>query len=185
MPERMTLAEFSAFPWPANEAWELIWEAPVLAPRPRPVHQSLVMTLARFIEDSLAPRPHLLTLIEVDVKLPPARSWLVPDITVVDTNEVDVTKPPLECSPLLAVEVLSPGSASVDVGPKRDAYAEASVAEYWTVDPEIAAAAIYVRPTDGEYEKVTADRDGYVASPLLGVSFRLSGDGVRFKVLTR
>ena len=36
--------------------------------------------------------------------------------------------------PLLAVEVLSPGTASRDRGTKREIYQSAGVAEYWIVD---------------------------------------------------
>jgi Uma2 family endonuclease len=184
VPERMTLDEFSAFPWPLNEAWELIWEAPVLAPRPVPSHQLLLLALSKFLDVQVASRPGLITLIEVDVKLPPSLSWVVPDIAVIDTGKMDINNPPLTGAPLLVVEILSPATASADVGPKRDAYAEAGVPEYWTVDPDACSASVHVNPDGGEYKHLRADEEGFMESPLLGCRFRVVRRGHGFEILT-
>jgi Uma2 family endonuclease len=181
----MTLAEFSAFPWPENEAWELIWEVPVLAPRPRWKHQTLMLALSRFLEDNLPEDPEYAIFPEVDVKLPPARSWVVPDIAVFFADQIGEDTRPIELAPLLAVEIASPSTVSIDVGPKRDAYAAAGTPEYWTVDPDTGAVAIHIGPSEGQYRQLTTDPDGYIESALLGVSFRISRAGKKYKLLTR
>lgn len=185
VPERMTAEEFAAFPWPEVSRWQLVWEVPVLAPKPVPPHQFLADELREFIKQHLVDRPAAYVCREIDISLPQARSWLEPDVVVVDESAVDTSATPLETVPMLVVEVLSPGTASLDLGPKRDAYAEAGVPEYWIVDPQNGAVTMHIEPADGEYQHPPADKDGYVTSPLLGVTFRVSRDGNRFTVLTR
>lgn len=43
----------------------------------------------------------------------------------------------LTATPRLAVEVLSPSTARVDLTLKRDPYREAGVPSYWVVDPDL------------------------------------------------
>jgi Uma2 family endonuclease len=114
-----------------------------------------------------------------------ALSYVRPDVVVVDSTKTDIESAPLETVPLLLVEALSPSNSSIDMGPKRDAYAEAGVPEYWIADPQTGAVAINVGPKDGVYQNPPADKDGYVTSPLLGVAFRVSRDGSKFTVLTK
>jgi Uma2 family endonuclease len=185
VPEHMTLAEFTAFPWPVESHWELIWEVPVLAPSPLPPHQTLARVLTNFIESCLEKRQKLFVCMDVDVQLPMALSYVRPDVVVVDSTKTDIESAPLETVPLLLVEALSPSNSSIDMGPKRDAYAEAGVPEYWIADPQTGAVAINVGPKDGVYQNPPADKDGYVTSPLLGVAFRVSRDGSKFTVLTK
>lgn len=184
VPVRMTLEEFCAFPWPQNEAWELIWEVPVLAPRPRWKHQSLMLTLGQFLDDQLDEDKYMV-LPEVDVKLPPARSWVVPDIAVFHARDIGENTRPIELAPLLAVEILSPGTSSIDVGPKRDAYAESGTHEYWTIDPDNGAVGLHVEPEGREYRKLSTDADGFIHSPFLDVHFRVTREGKKFRLVTR
>ncbi|MCG3183394.1 MAG: hypothetical protein ICCCNLDF_01491 [Planctomycetes bacterium] len=185
VPERMTVEEFEAFPWPFPSGWELIQETPTLAPKPRRDHQRLMRVLANFIEASLQDRTTLSVDVDVDVVLPGGRSYVAPDVVVVDDKLEKGAAGPIQSLPLLVAEITSPGSAPNDMGPKRDAYAEAGVPEYWVVDPQTGAVALHVSPRDGLYQQPPADPDGYVTSPLLGVTFRVSREGNRFTVLRR
>jgi Uma2 family endonuclease len=185
VPEQMTLVEFCAFPWPIPSRWELIQETPTLAPKPCPPHQYLADELREFVKAGLKHDPRYYVCREVDILLPAAQSYVEPDVVVVDEGIVDTGSRPMQTVPALVVEVLSTGTASLELGPKRDAYAEAGVPEYWVVDPQSAAVKIHLNPKDGDYQNPPADKDGYVTSPLLGVTFRVSREGNRFKVLTR
>ena len=64
---------------------------------------------------------------------PTQRRSLQPDLLVV--RRADVGSDPISAPLLLAVEVLSPSTRSVDLLLKRGIYAESSVAAYWVVDP--------------------------------------------------
>lgn len=184
VPERMTLDEFASFPWPENEAWELIWEVPVLVPRPRWKHQSLMLVLGEFLRKNLATK-EFRVLPEVDVLLPPSRSVVLPDLAVFNRSEIGEDERPITSVPVLAIEILSPGTASIDVGPKRDAYAEAGTAEYWTVAPDNRAVAVHIEPENREYRNLTTDTDGYIHSPLLDVSFTITREDGDFHIRTR
>ncbi|MCB9936605.1 MAG: Uma2 family endonuclease [Planctomycetes bacterium] len=185
VPERMTVEEFEAFPWPDESNWEMIWEVPVLTPKPEPPHQYLADEIKQFLKLCLAKQRELYVCGEVDIRLPHARSYVAPDVVVVDESKVDTASRPMDTVPLLVAEVLSPSTAALDTGAKRDAYAEAGVPEYWVVDPQTGAVALHVSPEDGLYQQPPADPEGYVTSPLLGVTFRVSREGNRFNVLRR
>jgi Uma2 family endonuclease len=64
---------------------------------------------------------------------PTHRRSLQPDLLV--ARRVDVGDDPISAPLLLAVEVLSPSTRSVDLLLKRGVYAESGVAAYWVVDP--------------------------------------------------
>ena len=100
VPERMTVEEFEAFPWPIPSGWELIWETPTLAPRPRRPHQRLMHVLVTFIESHLKHRPELSVDADVDLILPAARSWVAPDVLVVDERLEQESPGPVRSLPL-------------------------------------------------------------------------------------
>lgn len=64
---------------------------------------------------------------------PTQRRSLQPDLLV--ARRADVGREPISAPLLLAVEVLSPSTRSVDLLLKRGVYAESGVAAYWVVDP--------------------------------------------------
>jgi Uma2 family endonuclease len=185
VPARMTVDEFEAFPWPDSERWELIWETPILAAQPSLPHQRLELVLARFIEDMLEGRPELVVFPDPGVVLPNARSYVSPDLAVLDESESDTTRNSFRGVPLLVVEILSPGTAALDVGAKRDAYAEAGVPEYWTIDPLTRAITVFVEPGPEGYSQLASDADDFSTSPLLACAFRVVAKGRGYRVITR
>jgi len=83
---------------------------------------------------------------------PTDRRSLQPDLLVArraDVSDDDPIAAPL----LLAVEVLSPSTRSVDLLLKRGIYAESGVAAYWLVDPAVPSLRA-LRLADGVYDDV-------------------------------
>jgi len=82
------------------------------------------------------PRPSEETLCPADIILGP-RTLVQPDLFVLRINP---TAPPSTWQeagvPLVAIEILSPSTASRDRGAKRRIYQQAGVSEYWLVDPD-------------------------------------------------
>ena len=79
---------------------------------------------------------------------PTGRRSLQPDLLVVrrdDVGEKHVS------ALLLAVEVLSPGTRSVDLLLKHGVYAESGVASYWVVDPSEPSITVLELDGAGEY----------------------------------
>jgi Uma2 family endonuclease len=71
------------------------------------------------------------------------RNVYVPDLLV--ARRQDLTERNLVRPPVLAVEVLSPSTRSVDLVRKRAAYEKAGLAHYWVVDPTLPAVTVLER----------------------------------------
>ena len=90
---------------------------------------------------------------------PTDRRSLQPDLLV--ARRSDVGDDPISAPLLLAVEVLSPSTRSVDLLLKRGVYAESGVASYWVVDPAVPSVRA-LRLVDGKYVDVGAAEDAQV-----------------------
>ena len=84
---------------------------------------------------------------------PTDRRSLQPDLLVARRSEVG--DDPISAPLLLAVEVLSPSTRSVDLLLKRGVYAESGVASCWVVDPAVPSVRA-LRLVAGEYAEVGA-----------------------------
>jgi Uma2 family endonuclease len=69
--------------------------------------------------------------------------------------------------PLLVVEIVSPKQEKRDYRYKRSEYAARGIAEYWIVDP-IQQKVTVLEWVEGLYEEKVYEKDGAIASPLLG-----------------
>jgi Uma2 family endonuclease len=116
---------------------ELLDGAHVVTPSPAPLHQRVLREVFRALMTALSGRPDLELLTSpADLRLGP-RTMVQPDLFVC---RIDPAAPPAIWAgfgtPLLAIEILSPSTASRDRGAKRRIYQQAGVAEYWVVDPD-------------------------------------------------
>jgi Uma2 family endonuclease len=64
-------------------------------------------------------------------------SIVQPDAIYVSPARSSILRNRAEGAPDLAVEILSPGTARRDLGPKLRLYADSGVREYWIVDPNL------------------------------------------------
>jgi Uma2 family endonuclease len=67
----------------------------------------------------------------------------------------------------LVVEIISPGSRTIDRKLKFSEYEQGGVREYWIIDPKRKEADFYVRDDNGKYQSVAADNDGIYRSTVL------------------
>jgi Uma2 family endonuclease len=183
VPERMTLAEFEAFPWREGDHWELIGGVPVMAASPRGEHSIVLSKLIFFLEYTLAdadPPYHVLPV--HDLRVPESESYVEPDIMVIADDERFRPKSvPYTGTPSLIVEVLSPSTAGADVGQKQRIYAAKGVPEYWIVDPDMASIKVQTLQS-GAYEAEQPGEDGFVFSPFLKGAVKLRRKGKSFVV---
>jgi Uma2 family endonuclease len=136
--------------WTAAEVRRLIDEHPeptpryelvngelLVTPSPSRMHQRIVVSIIRLLGDYVAAQ-HLGEVLTSpsDVRLAPDLI-VQPDVYVIPAEN---GRRPRAVDPvtrlLLAVEVLSPGSARYDRVDKRYAYQGAGVPEYWLLDPD-------------------------------------------------
>jgi Uma2 family endonuclease len=118
-----------------GQRYEIIDGELFVTPAPRRSHQRAVLRLSIRLDDYLRSRP------DIEVLASPAdirvgnRTSVQPDVFVVpiEKGEAAHTWPEVRAL-LLAIEVLSPGTARVDRHQKRRLYQREAVAEYWVVD---------------------------------------------------
>ncbi len=152
----LTLADWVKLPEDNTYRYELQEGVLVVAPRPARPHQLAASRLSRQLDDQLPPGWESILDMEIVVAAEHPAVVRVPDVVV---TMVDGPASRLAASDvLLAVEVISPGSRSVDLRLKPFEYAEAGIPHYWVVDLEPPA------PSITTYH-LGAPGDGYIEAP--------------------
>lgn len=165
---RLTYADWLAFP-DDGRLYEIIEGELFVTPPPNVEHQRV----SREIEFRLL--QHLRTHASGEVFYAPIgvrlgeEDVLEPDIVVVLNQHRDrIGRQTIEGAPDLVVEILSPGTAKRDLGPKRARYEAAAVPEYWIVDPEKRRIEV-LSLRQGRYQRHGLFESGEtLGSPLLG-----------------
>ena len=153
---------------PDDERWELLDGELVMAPTPNTVHQetsgNLLVLLMLFVD-----RMGIGQVFHAPLDVVLSDTTVVqPDILFVSNERADIiTEANVQGSPDLAVEILSPSTASRDWRIKLDLYAQHGVREYWVVDPY--GQSIWVMAgSDGTLDEVANyGRGDTLTSPLL------------------
>jgi Uma2 family endonuclease len=140
----------------------------VMAPAPTTNHQTAVgniyFALRTHVEHS---KDGVCYLSPLDVVLPTGEV-VQPDVLFL-TNEKakrSVTDKRIHGAPSLVVEILSPGSTTLDTLTKRELYEQSGVREYWIVDPEARTVAQLVLRKK-RYAVTQLDGDDVLASVVL------------------
>ena len=133
---RWTAAMARALPDDGNR-YEVLDGLLVVSPAPSLVHQRVVMAFSRRIDPyTRAHRVGDTLLAPADIELSDSR-LVQPDLFVIPLVEGQRPQEWADVRELLLVlEVLSPSTARVDRGEKRQIYLEHGVPEYWIVHPE-------------------------------------------------
>ncbi|MFT4234160.1 MAG: Uma2 family endonuclease [Microbacterium sp.] len=126
-----TRADLDAMPDDGHR-YELIDGVLIVTPAPRIRHQDVVGNLYAFLR-SAAPRAVKVLMAPVDVVLPDT-TIIQPDLLVAPRDAF--TERDLPTAPLLAIEVLSPSTRSIDLLLKKDRLERAGCPNYWVVDPD-------------------------------------------------
>lgn len=146
--------------WPDDLRYELIDGVAYCMAPPAPTleHQDFAGEIYRQIANALQGKPCRAFVAPLDVRLPKADEADERVNTVVQPDVLVVCQPGkldrhgVRGAPDLAVEVLSPSTASHDHLRKRRVYERAGVREYWLVHPTDRIVTVY-RLVNGEYGK--------------------------------
>jgi Uma2 family endonuclease len=118
-----------------GKRYELIRGELFVNPAPNPIHQRISRQLLRQLADYFHDRKlGEVFYAPIDVILTP-HDVFEPDLLVV-ADAAHITGRGIEKPPLLAVEILSPSTRTVDRGLKFERYAELGIRHYWIVDPD-------------------------------------------------
>ncbi len=160
--------------WPDEERWEIIdGEAFAMTAAPALDHQELLAELVTQFRTFLRGKPCRI-FPDPDVILPRAdeaddqvRTVVRPDLVVVcDPAKMDGKR--IRGGPDLAIEILSPATASHDCLRKRRLYEQAGVREFWLVHPADRIVTVFHLGSDGTYGKpLYHDRESKVAVSVL------------------
>jgi len=131
-----TVEELWALP-EDGQRHELLDGVHVVTPSPTYSHQDLVGRLHIAIHRAIEGQPQFHVMLSpADIRLGP-RTVVQPDLFVCRVNP---STPPRDWpdlgTPILAIEIVSPGTAARDRGAKRRIYQQAGIEEYWVVDPD-------------------------------------------------
>lgn len=127
----LTYADLQRFP-DDGLRYEIVDGVLLVTPAPNTAHQTCVMNLLVLLASAVPAELRV---------LPAPFDWLIDDNTCVEPDilvfrRADVGPQRLDRAPVLAVEVLSPGTARRDRGVKLHAYEDAGLPWYWLVDPD-------------------------------------------------
>jgi Uma2 family endonuclease len=136
-------------------------------------HNLVALNIAVILREQLRGKPCRIFMSDVQVRVEAADAAFYPDVMVTCAPE-DAAEPRVKRHPGLIVEVLSPSSASFDIGHKFACYRQLqSLQEYVLVDPDRVGIEIFRREVD----------DRWVLDPVgLGDTLRLACIGVEAPV---
>jgi Uma2 family endonuclease len=133
-PGDFTVADIDALPESTGMRYELVDGVLIVSPSPSPSHrhQLLIGSLGDVLKGACPP----------DLVVIPAgqdvrtgdRTNLVPDLLVERLIDIDLDDH-VAAAPVLVVEVISPSSRRIDIGLKREVYAQMGVPSYWVLHP--------------------------------------------------
>ena len=153
--------------------YELVDGVLLVSPAPTITHQRCQRDLGFLLHPLLRTDQELL-FAPLDFQ-PTDRRSLQPDVLIMsreDKGDKAATLPLV-----LAVEVLSPSSRSIDMVLKRELYEQSGVLHYWVADPATRTVAIWDL-VDGRYEEARVVRDGQPVTIVAPVSLTLSAEAV-------
>jgi Uma2 family endonuclease len=152
-----TVADLELMP-DDGQRYELVDGELFASPAPGTRHQKIVLKLGALL-DSVCPGDLHVLAAPFAVR-PSERTEVQPDVLV--ARDEDLTEKNLPVAPLLAVEVLSPSTASNDFISKKAAYERMGAASYWIIDPEQPRLMVFELDEHGQYRMVADVKDSEV-----------------------
>lgn len=163
----MTVHDYRLMP-EAGPRYQLVQGRFYMSPAPNRFHQQIVLNIAYLIRHFLKDNPIGQVYISpFDVFLTDIDAYQPDVLYVSNANAVILTDAGAEGPPDLAIEVLSPKTAYLDKGTKRDVYARTGVKELWMIDPATLKVSVYRLQTDADTPEASYDAQAEFTSPLL------------------
>ena len=163
---KMKAAEFFSLP-EGPPYFQLLDGDLYTSPRPRRYHQKLILRLAVVLQAYLDRHPLGEIYVAPSDVVFTQETILNPDIYFVSRERAGIlTEQGADGAPDLVVEVLSPSTAKLDLGRKREIYFESGVKEMWVVSPQTASVDVYRFSENAGEPTAVFERGGTLTSPL-------------------
>ena len=153
--------------------YELVDGVLLVSPAPSITHQRCQMTLLRLL-DPVVPDHGELFAAPLDFQ-PTRQRSLEPDVLIMsreDKGDKAATLPLV-----LAIEIVSPSSRSIDLVLKRELYEQSGVQHYWVADPATRTVTVWDL-VDGRYGEARLVRDGHPVTIVAPVDLVLTAEAV-------
>jgi Uma2 family endonuclease len=168
----MTVEEFARMKTADTEDYELVEGELVLLASGTPKHSIIRDNLARIFHGYFRKKPGGLAISETDCRIFP-ETIRRPDVAVFleeKAQRIDQNKYPVPFPPDIAVEILSPSEAAMDLNRKVNEYLKAGCLEVWVIDH--LSDEMFIHTDSSSVRLVRGDET--VETPLLpGLSVRL------------
>lgn len=149
--EKYTYADYKR--WEGR--WELIGgSAYAMAPAPYPIHQKVVLAIAKELDKELECKECELFISPIDWYID-EENVVQPDVAIF-CEPINEDKPYMQTTPPLIVEVLSLSTALKDLTIKFSLYERAGVKYYFVINPKTKEYEIF-ELIDGKYKLVCKD----------------------------
>ncbi|OZM71486.1 hypothetical protein CFN78_20310 [Amycolatopsis antarctica] len=149
----LSLAEWFLLPEDNSRHFELVNGVVVATAKPGWDHQRALVRLCAQLDRELPSELEGVPSVEVMIRDRAHATVRAPDVVVVPTSLLNNDPSHIHARDVvLAVEVLSPGTARTDRVTKFAEYAEAGIPNYWIIDTESPLSMSAYRLVDGEYE---------------------------------
>lgn len=163
----MTVHDYRLMP-ETGPRYQLVQGRFHMSPAPSRFHQQIVVNVLYLIRHHLKDNPIGFVYVSpFDVYLTDIDAYQPDVLYVSNANAAILTDAGAEGPPDLAIEVLSPKTAYLDKGSKRDVYARTGVKELWLIDPDKLLVSVYRLQKDADTPEASYDAQAEFASPLL------------------
>ena len=170
---RMTVDEYLEAILPEGCRYELVEGAVEMSPVPDVPHDSVVEAIHQLfvLYGQRDANAKLRVTQKSAVALPFRGTVREPDLAVYRREASGQKKTPRwkDMTPLLVVEVVSPGQETRDYTEKRRDYWDAGVAEYWIVDPQACRLTVLTRDSSDWKEQAFDSKSAYAPAQFPGL----------------
>jgi Uma2 family endonuclease len=167
----VTVADYKVLP-ETGPQYQLVEGSLHMAPAPSRFHQdisrNIQVLIANWIEAGGGGKIYTAPF---DVYLDETNVFQPDHVYISEQNIGILTDAGAEGAPDLIVEILSPSTRNIDLGPKKKVFARHGVREMWIIDPEPKTIAQYFLPVDAEKPaRIFSESDSFTSEILPGLT---------------
>ena len=160
---KLTVEDYKVLP-ETGPRYQLIEGDLYMSPAPNRIHQQISANLQYLLTHWVRTHPGSGKIYDApfDVYLD-NENVFQPDLLLVRPEKFNLlTKAGLEGAPDLVVEILSPRTKHVDLGPKRKIFAAKGVTELWIIDPIVQTLSVFRLQDDaGNPTAILSEQDSF------------------------